>query len=347
MLRNVRLTQTVQSGGCAAKLSPSILAKALCGLPLKGHPNLLVGLEKPDDAGIYKLSPDIAIIQTVDFFPPIVDKPFLFGQIAAANALSDIYAMGGKPITAMNVVGFPSQKFPITILKEILKGGIDKVQEAGAVLVGGHTINDTELKYGLAVTGIIHPDKIITNSDARPGNKLILTKPIGTGVFTTALKGGKVSADKMASVIKSMLTLNRDASKIMQKIGVNACTDITGFSLIGHSYLMAANSNVSIVIDHKAVMYFPQAVSLCREGFVPGGTFNNKGFYLQSVSLRKKLPEEVINLLFDPQTSGGLLMAVPESKAGLMMRCLKDRGVNKAHIIGEVVKQQARRIIIL
>ena len=346
MLRNVRLTQTVQSGGCAAKLSPSILAKALCGLPLKGHPNLLVGLEKPDDAGIYKLSPDIAIIQTVDFFPPIVDKPFLFGQIAAANALSDIYAMGGKPITAMNVVGFPSQKFPITILKEILKGGIDKVQEAGAVLVGGHTINDTELKYGLAVTGIIHPDKIITNSDARPGNKLILTKPIGTGVFTTALKGGKVSADKMASVIKSMLTLNRDASKIMQKIGVNACTDITGFSLIGHSYLMAANSNVSIVLDHKAVMYFPQAMALARAGFTPGGTFNNKNFYLSYVDMKKKLPEEIINLLFDPQTSGGLLISVALDKAQLLLKRLKDKGIKQATVVGEVIKRSRKLVII-
>ncbi|MFH0887701.1 MAG: selenide, water dikinase SelD [Planctomycetota bacterium] len=346
MLKNVRLTQTVQSGGCAAKLSPSILAKALCGLPIKKHPNLLVGLEKPDDAGIYKLSPDIAIIQTVDFFPPIVDDPFLFGQIAATNALSDIYAMGGKPITAMNVVGFPSQKFPITILREILKGGISKVQEAGAVLVGGHTINDIELKYGLAVTGIIHPDKIITNSNARVGDSLILTKPIGTGVFTSALKGGKVSSNKMGPVIKSMLTLNRDASKIMQKIGVNACTDITGFSLIGHSYMMAVNSNISIALDHKAITYFPQALALSKKGFVPGGTFNNKNFYLSNVSIQKKLPEEVINLLFDPQTSGGLLISVAQDKVQLLLKQLGDKGIKQATVIGEVIKRGRKQIII-
>ncbi|MDI6733251.1 MAG: selenide, water dikinase SelD [Planctomycetota bacterium] len=343
----VRLTRTVHSAGCAAKLSPGNLSRALCGLPVKKDPNLLVGLDKPDDAGVYKLSDQIAIIQTVDFFPPIVDDPYLFGQIAATNALSDIYAMGGKPITAMNVVGFPSEKLPLDILRQILKGGLDKVHEADAVLVGGHTIDDVELKYGLSVTGIIHPKKIITNSTAQPGDKLILTKLIGTGVITTALKAGKVSQKSISAVIKSMSFLNREASLIIQKTGVNACTDVTGFSLIGHSYIMAVNSDVSIIIDHKAVPYFPKAQLLVREGFIPGGTYNNRKFYSPYITVREQVTTEALNLLFDPQTSGGLLISVSHKKAPLVLSRLKANGIKQARIIGEVVRKQPARIIVI
>jgi selenide,water dikinase len=346
MYPDIRLTGTVQSGGCAAKLSQDILSQALHKLPVSSHPNLLVGLARPDDAGVYKLSPEIAIIQTVDFFPPVVDQPYLFGQIAAANALSDVYAMGGQPVTAMNVVGFPVGKFPIDVLRQILKGGIDKIQESGAVLVGGHTINDVELKYGLSVTGIVHPDRIITNSNARPGDCLILTKPLGTGVFTSALKSGRVKQDEMKHVIKSMLTLNRIASEVVIKIGINACTDVTGFSLIGHSYLMAANSDVSMEIEHKAVPYFPGALALARDGFTSCGTRNNRESYSRYASIPKGISEEVVNLLFDPQTSGGLLLSVPQNKAQLLLKRLKDKGIKEATIIGRVVKQERKRIIV-
>ncbi|MBI5778176.1 MAG: selenide, water dikinase SelD [Planctomycetes bacterium] len=346
-MSNIRLTSTVQSGGCAAKLSPDILSSALRNLPISRHPNLLVGLARPDDAGVYKLSPEIAIIQTVDFFPPIVDQPYLFGQIAATNALSDVYAMGGKPITAMNVVGFPASKFPLDVLREMLRGGMDKIQESGAVLVGGHTINDTELKYGLSVTGTVHPDEIITNSQARPGDCLILTKPLGTGVFTSALKAGRVKQDGMKPVIKSMLTLNRIASEIAVKMKANACTDVTGFSFIGHSYLMASNSRVSMVIDHQAVPMFDGALELSKAGFVPCGTRNNRRSYQRYVSMPKGLPEEMVNLLFDPQTSGGLLISVPQNKAQLLLQKLRAKGIKEATIIGRVIKPGKKRITVI
>jgi len=345
MHSDIRLTETVQSGGCAAKLSPDILTKALAGLPVSKHRNLLVGLTKPDDAGVYKLSPEIAIIQTVDFFPPIVDEPYLFGQIAAANALSDVYAMGGKPITAMNVVGFPAGKLPIDVLRQILKGGMDKIQESGAVLVGGHTINDVELKYGLSVTGIVHPDEIITNSNARPNDCLILTKPLGTGVFTSALKSGRIKQGQMKHVIKSMLMLNKIASEAAIKTGINACTDVTGFSLIGHSYLMATNSDVSMVIDHKTVPYFPGALALARAGFISCGTVNNRESYSRHVSIPKDLSAETVNLFFDPQTSGGLLISVTQNKAQLLLKRLKDKGIKEATIIGRVIKPDRRKKI--
>jgi len=287
----------------------------------------------------------------VDFFPPIVDDPYLFGQIAAANALSDVYAMGGKPITAMNVVGFPAGKLPLDILREMLRGGMDKIQESGAVLVGGHTINDVELKYGLSVTGTVHPDKIITNDHARPGDCLILTKPLGTGVFTSALKAGRIKQGQMKHIIKSMLTLNKTAAEVIvhphtKGFGVGARTDVTGFSLIGHGYLMAANSNVTIVIDHKAVPYFSGALALARAGFVPCGTRNNLRSYQRYVSMPAELPEEIINLLFDPQTSGGLLISVTQNKAQLLLKRLKDKGIKQASIIGRVVKRGQKRIIV-
>ncbi|MEW6025997.1 MAG: selenide, water dikinase SelD [Planctomycetota bacterium] len=346
-MANIRLTRTVQSGGCAAKLSPDILFKALHKLPVSRHHNLLVGLSQPDDAGVYKLSSQIAIIQTVDFFPPIVDESYLFGQIAAANALSDVYAMGGRPVTAMNVVGFPANKLPLDILREMLKGGIDKIQESGAVLVGGHTINDVELKYGLSVTGIVHPDDIITNFNAQPGDHLILTKPLGTGVYTSALKAGRIKQGQMEPVIESMLTLNRIASEIAAKMKANACTDVTGFSLIGHSCLMASNSKVSMVIDRKAVPFFEGALELAEDGFVPCGTRNNLRSYQRYVSMPKNLPEEAVNLLFDPQTSGGLLLSVAPNKAQLLLQRLQDKGIKEAAIIGEVTKPGKRRITVI
>lgn len=344
--KNLFLTRIVSSSGCAAKLAPTLLNKSLCGLRIKGNPNLLVGLEKPDDAGVYKLSDSIAIIQTLDFFPPIVDDPYVFGQIAAVNALSDIYAMGGKPLTAMNIVGFPSDKLPLTVLQQILKGGLKKIHQAGAVLVGGHTINDVELKYGLTVTGIIHPKNVCTNATARIGDKLILTKPIGTGVLVTALKKGMVSQKDIMPAINSMLMLNKKASEIMQQFGVNACTDITGFGLIGHIVLMTDNSNVSVGLSHKSIRYFPNAIKLSRSGCSPAGTRNNLEFYAPFTKIKSNIPKEAVNLLHDPQTSGGLLMAVTKTKAPILLNKLRVAGIKDAHIIGEVIKRWTNKIIV-
>lgn len=306
----------------------------------------MVGLEKADDAGVYKLTEKTALIQTVDFFTPMVDDPYTFGQIAAANALSDIYAMGGKPLTAMNIVGFPSKTLKISVLKQLLKGGLEKIQEAGAVLVGGHTVDDVELKYGLAVSGIVHPAKIITNANARIGDKLILTKPIGLAIISTAIKAGKASRQIINKAVKSMTFLNRKASEIMQAIGVNACTDITGFSLLGHIHEMAENSGVSTTINLSSVPYFPEAKVFAQQGFIPGATYRNKEFYLPHIKIKTLISDALLNILFDPQTSGGLLISVPSSKSQRLLKRLHAEGIKTATIIGEVIKARKGQIVI-
>lgn len=318
----------------------------MCGLPLIHDPNLLVGLEKPDDAGVYKLRDDLAIIQTVDFFTPIADDPYVFGQIAVANALSDVYAMGGKPLTAMNLVCFPIKTMDISVLREILKGGLEKMREAGVVLVGGHSVQDEELKYGLSVTGVIHPDRLITAAGAKAGDKLILTKPLGTGIVNTALKGGLARPETVARVTRYMVALNDKAAELMQEISANACTDITGFGLLGHACEMAQNSQVGMRIHAALVPMFAEAVEFARMGLVPGGTQRNREFRSGMVELARELPDYMSDILFDPQTSGGLLISVSPEKADLLLARLHEGGVPESCIIGEVVGQPRERIIV-
>ena len=296
-------------------------------------------MESLDDAGVYKLTDELAIIQTIDFFTPIVDDPYMFGQIATANALSDVYAMGGKPLTAMNVVCFPIESLDISVLQSILKGGVDKMQEAGVVLVGGHSIDDAELKYGLSVTGIVHPKRLVTNSGARTGDKLILTKPLGTGIISTALKAGMVNEETIARLTKCMATLNKKASELMQEIGVNASTDVTGFGLLGHTAQLAQNSQVGINIRHASIPFLPEASELAKQGLAPAGLYRNREFYIKMVKIHTDVPEPTQDILFDPQTSGGLLICLEPGKAEPLLDRLRQNGVEEAAIIGEVVSQ--------
>ena len=292
---------------------------------------------------MYKISDEVALIQTIDFFTPIVDDPYWFGQIAAANAFSDVYAMGGRPLTAMNVVCFPVKEMPISVLQEILRGGLDKIKEAGAVLVGGHSVEDPELKYGLSVTGIVHPDRVIKNQGARPGDRLILTKPLGTGIINTAIKAGLAEEETVKKVTRTMATLNRDASEAMQEVGVNACTDVTGFGLLGHACEMIEGTEVGMVIYASKVPYFPEAEEFANMGLVPGGTHRNKEFRGRMVDISRGISPPVVDILFDAQTSGGLLISVPKERAEELLRNLKQRGVEAA-LIGEVTSEHPGRI---
>ena len=303
-------------------------------------------MESLDDAGVYKLSDDLAIIQTIDFFTPIVDDPYNFGQIAVANALSDVYAMGGKPLTAMNVVCFPTKKLDISILKDILKGGIDKMMEAGVTLVGGHSIDDAELKYGLSVTGIVHPKHLVTNAGAKVGDKLILTKPLGTGIISTALKAGKVSKETVAKMTKYMVALNKKASELMQEVGVHACTDITGFGLLGHACQLAHNSQVGIKINPSSVPVFAEVEEFAKAGFCPGGLHRNREFYGKMVEFSNQVPDYIRDILFDPQTSGGLLISLAPETAELLVNKLQKAGVQDAAIIGEAISKPVAKIAV-
>ncbi len=299
-----------------------------------------------DDAGVYKLTEDMAIIQTIDFFTPIVDDAYAFGQIAAANALSDVYAMGGKPLTAMNVVCFPVKSLDISVLENILRGGLDKMREAGVTLVGGHTIDDTELKYGLSVTGTVHPKRMVTNSGAKTGDRLVLTKPLGTGIISTALKAGKVNEETVAKVTKSMATLNNKASELMQEVGVHACTDITGFGLLGHACQVAENSEVGIKIHSASVPFFPEAEEFAKTGLCPAGLHRNREFYSPMVEFTTQVPEHVQDILFDPQTSGGLLISLAPEAAQRLLDRLHEAGVPDATIIGEVTSRPTPRVLV-
>jgi len=302
-------------------------------------------LEKADDAGVYKLTDDLAIVQTVDFFTPIVDDPYTFGQIAVANALSDVYAMGGKPLTALNIVCFPSKTLDISVLRDILRGGIDKMREAGVVLVGGHSVDDPELKYGLSVTGTVHPNRVLTKGGARPGDKLLLTKPIGTGIISTAVKGGMASDQVIKAVAQSMAALNKTASEVMLQVGVNACTDITGFGLLGHACEMIQDSHIGLRIHSASVPIFPETIELARMGMIPGGTYRNKEFRSKMVD-SAGIADVMLDILFDPQTSGGLFVSVSADKASLLLARLKEAGVTDAAIVGEVVSHPEQRIVV-
>ncbi len=309
--------------------------------------NLIAGFESAEDAGVYKLTDDIAIVQTLDFFTPIVDEPYIFGQIAVANALSDVYAMGGKPLVAMNIVSFPIKKLNISVLQEILKGGLNKMEEAEVTLVGGHSVEDPELKYGLSVTGVVHPDRVITNRDAKIGDLVILTKPIGTGIINTALKGKVVSPDIVNRVTQSMVTLNRIPSGIMQEIGVNACTDVTGFGLLGHACeMIVEDERVGMVLYPDKIPLFPETENLAKMGIVPGGAHRNKIFRAKFIEKEIEIPDWMMDILFDPQTSGGLLICVSSKKADEMLSKLRKSGMDDISIIGKIVKEPKGKIIL-
>lgn len=292
------------------------------------------------------MSDDVAIIQTVDFFTPIVDDPYWFGQIAAANALSDVYAMGGRPLTAMNIVCFPIKTMAVSILKDILAGGMNKVHEAGAALVGGHSVEDPELKYGLSVTGTIHPGRVVLNRGARAGDRLVLTKPLGTGIISTALKNGKADQAAVSEAMKSMGALNRKASELMQETGVNACTDVTGFGLLGHACEMVEGSETGMIIDSAAVPVLPQARELAGMGMLPGGLQRNRDFRQCMVEIDRKVPADLADILFDPQTSGGLLISLPGDKAGRMLEKLREARITEAAMVGEVTGGEKGRITV-
>ncbi len=315
-------------------------------MEIPADPNLIVGLETFEDAGVYQLSDVLAIIQTVDFFTPIVDDPYSFGQIAAANALSDVYAMGGRPVTAMNIVCFPGKTMEISILKEVLRGGLDKINEAGVTLVGGHSVNDPELKYGLSVTGIIHPDNVILNSGARPGDRLILTKPLGTGIINTAIKAGKVDEQTIDDVTAQMAMLNKKAAELMQEVGVNACTDVTGFGLLGHACEMIQSDDLAFEIDHAKVPILRHAIKSAQMGLIPGGAYRNREFHGGMVEFASDIPQWAGDVLFDPQTSGGLLIAVSAEKAEALLEKMRNAGVDKASIIGSVTHGVGTKIVI-
>jgi len=311
------------------------LAAALEKLPKINDPRVLVGYNTADDAGVFKLSDELALVQTVDFFTPVVDDPYMYGQIAAANALSDVYAMGGTPIVALNILGFPKNVFPLEVMAEILRGGNDKAAEANTVIVGGHTVTDDELKYGLAVTGTIHPDRILTNSGAKPGDVLFLTKPIGTGTITTALKAGKASTEMIQKVSAVMAQLNKNAAEISLRVGAHACTDITGFGLLGHALEIAESSGVGLVIDYAKVPIFPEAVHTTQQGFIPGGTRANRLHVAPKVTFAEHLGDTEQLLLCDPQTCGGLLIAIAQEKTEEMRKALQEAGLEHK-VIGEV-----------
>ena len=308
--------------------------------------NLIVGLDRADDAGVYKVTDDIAIIQTVDFFTPIVDDPYWFGQIAAANALSDVYAMGGVPKTAMNLVAFPLKDMDISILRQIIQGGLDKMKEAGVVLVGGHSVEDKELKYGLSVTGFIHPDRVLTKKNFKAGDRLILTKPLGTGIINTAIKGGLASEEIIEFVTGLMATLNRDAAEIMNDYPVHACTDITGFGLLGHLAEMVVDSNYGIEIWSEKIPVIPKALEYAGIGLVPAGAYKNREFRELMIDFAASVDRLIQDILFDPQTSGGLLICVEKESADDMVKNLKINGINDAAVIGEVLPRPEGRIII-
>ena len=308
----------------------------LAHLPKQTDPNVLIGFEAADDAGVYKLAPDLALVQTVDFFTPIVDDPYTFGQIAAANSLSDVYAMGGRPISALSIVGFPNTGRDLDMLERILQGGLAKMQEAGCTVIGGHSIGDEEIKFGYAVTGLVNPSRFWSNATARPGDRLILTKRLGTGIISTALKHGRASTASVEAATQSMTILNRQASEIAQGFKVHAATDVTGFGLLGHAREMAVGGKVSLVICASRVAVLPEVLDYARAGLLPGGLGRNTEFVSPCVDFAASVSGETRNLLYDPQTSGGLLLSVEADDASRLGGALKRAGI-PAEEIGEVV----------
>lgn len=316
----IKLTQMVKAAGCGAKLGPASLADALAGLFDEKHPDLLVGTETSDDAGVFRIAPDMALVETADIITPLVDDPYIFGRIAATNAVSDVYAMGGRPVTAMNLVFFPACALPGEILREVLAGGLSVMKDAGVCLVGGHTVEDDQLKYGLAVTGLVSPERIVRNCSARAGDVLILTKPIGSGIISTAIKGEMASDASMADAVKWLTTLNRTASELMLACNASAATDVTGFGLIGHASEMARGAGVTLCLELAAVPLMHGVTELVADGMVPAGAYRNRDHYSQFLTGMDSQDERLFPL-FDPQTSGGFLMAfAPEDAEKFMSK---------------------------
>lgn len=342
----IRLTAEVSSGGCACKLGPADLRSVLSRLPPLRHPNVLVGSETCDDAGVYRLSATLAMVHTVDFFPPMVDDPYVFGQVAAANALSDVYAMGGKPLVALGIVGFPTGKLPLEVLVRISEGAGERVKAAGAVIIGGHSLVDNELKYGLAVTGTVHPKRIVRNAGARVGDLLVLTKPLGTGIICTGIKKRVATADEESFAIASMTALNDIAGGLLFKFGAHACTDVTGFSLAGHAAEMAeASGKVRLEIDSAQLPLLPGTARLADDGYVTGGSSRNRLWLGARLHVGRDVPPAVGEAIVDPQTSGGLLVALPPRKAEAYEEALHRKGLRPA-IIGRVVARSGRSPVV-
>ena len=344
MENEVKLTKLAKCAGCGAKVGAGVLAQLLDGIKVHHDPNLLVGFDKSDDASVYKVTDDLALVQTVDFFPPIADDPYLFGQIAATNALSDVYAMGGEPKLALNLMCIPKD-MPQDTVHQLLRGGYDKVYEAGCLITGGHSIFDDEPKYGLAVTGFVHPDKILTNSGARTGDVLLFTKPLGIGVLSTAHKGDMVSREGIELAYQLMTTLNKSARDAMVKYNVHACTDVTGFAMLGHLLEMAQGSDKQITLHVDAIDMIPEAMELAKMGILPEGMYRNRSFAEAWVDMGDT-PLYKQDILFDPQTAGGLLMAVDPADADALFNELKGC-VPSAQRIGVVEDYQGGSRIFL
>ena len=343
-MEDIKLTKLAKCAGCGAKVGAGVLAQLLEGIRVHQDPNLLVGFDKSDDASVYQVTEDLALVQTVDFFPPIADAPYLFGQIAAANALSDVYAMGGEPKLCLNIMAVPKD-MPKEAVHQMLRGGYEKVYEAGALITGGHSILDEEPKYGLCVTGFVHPDHVLTNSGAQPGDVLFLTKPLGLGVLTTAAKADMVGKEAMERVYRLMTTLNKAARDVMVKYRVHACTDVTGFGLLGHGCEMAQGSGVALELETGAIDMMEEAVELARMGILPEGMYRNRSFAEGEVD-HGDVPLCRQDILYDPQTSGGLLMAVHPDDAEALFRELQG-AVPSAQRIGTVKPYQGGKRIIL
>src|SRR5579862_1396686 len=359
-VKTIRLTETVKAGGCASKLSPAVLDKVLGKLPRQHDPNVLVGFDHADDAGVYKISPDLALVQTVDFFTPIVDDPYTFGQIAATNALSDVYAMGGRPVTALAHVCFPASG-DLEVLEQILAGGLSKMMEANCTIVGGHSIRDEETKFGYSVTGLIDPARVFTNGGGQPGDRLLFTKSLGTGVISSAIKQGTAKQSWIDAATRSMTTLNKLAAEIITtfcattahvgtglrpvqaepssaSLPIHSLTDVTGFGLIGHAREMALASNVSLRFQVNQIPILEGALECIRAGNISGGLKNNRDFAECVVGYEEGIPEELKTILFDPQTAGGLLIAVAAEQASELLRLLQATGVPAVEI-GEILER--------
>ncbi len=319
----------------------------MCGLVFPSNEQVLVGLDRADDAGVYKVSHDLALIQTVDFFTPIVDDPYWFGQIAAANALSDVYAMGGIPKTAMNLVAFPIKDMELTVLRQMLQGGLDKMEEAGVVLIGGHSIEDKELKYGLSVTGFVHPERVLTKKGLRPGDRFVLTKPLGTGIINTVIKAGMASAELAERVTRLMAELNRGAAEVMTRFDVGACTDVTGFGLLGHLAEMVCGSGAGVRLFAEQIPVIPEALEFAAMGLVPAGAHKNKEFREAGISFSPNVQATLQDVLFDPQTSGGLLISVHKDQAEGLVQALQEAKIESAALIGEIPDDSPEHIEVL
>jgi selenide,water dikinase len=316
-------------------------------LPLISDPQILTGYEHAEDAGVYKLSDDLALVQTVDFFTPTVDDPYTFGQIAATNAINDVYAMGGKPLTAMNIVCFPIKTMDKSVLREVLRGGLDKMREAGVLLMGGHSVEDNEIKYGLSVTGTIHPDHVLFNRGAKPGDKLILTKPLGTGIISTALKANAVGESLLARSVACMTELNKKAAELMIAAGdIHSCTDITGFGFLGHACETIEDSAVGLRIDSAAIPILAGVRDLAETGYIPGGLYRNRNFRIHQIEKAPSCPDWIFDVCFDPQTAGGLFFSLPAAKAETLVEIMHAKGIADAAVVGDVVMEHPGKIVI-